>query len=174
MYLFHSSPHPLSIHHMMTVQYLPCQLDVASSTSPIPYTASPLLLLWSDIQLFFRYFSLIPGIVVPIKPWNSGALDELYPSLANIRDIVMHTILIFFQLFFILSMPLLTIIPVWASLVYVAGVLLLTWLICKPLNGSAIFLHSSVDLAEYPRHDDEKWIFVNGVAAGSVYTLITI
>src|SRR4051794_18492473 len=64
---------------MTFVDFLPAQVDAASSTNALPYTSSPSGLVWSDVKLFFGVLSYFWGIVAPMYPFGSGKLDELYP-----------------------------------------------------------------------------------------------
>ncbi|RHZ53247.1 uncharacterized protein CDV56_103957 [Aspergillus thermomutatus] len=152
----------------MVVTYLPSQSRKKQDV-PLPYTASPLQLLWADILLFLRSLWSLPGIILPLKPWNSGALDELYPSKENLRDIVVHLFLALYQLMFLLSLPICVILafPALGIGIYMTIALTLNWVICRfALNGSARILQSRVPVEPRPEHEREHWIFVNGVGAG--------
>lgn len=142
------------------------QHQATRSTTAIQYTTSPVLLLRLDITLFFQCFFTIPGIVLPMQPWDSGHLDELFPSFANYFDICMHAALIAFQLGFLLSLPAAILLPAWVVIIYVPAVMVANWLVCQVLNGFTEIAHSRVDLSGYPDHPEEKWVFVNGVAVG--------
>lgn len=136
---------------------------------PLPYTASPLRLFWSDVFLFLRYIKYFPDVVLPLTPWNSGALDELYPSGKNLFDIAVHSVLLVFQTVFLLSLPLCVVflIPAFWIMLYALAVLLVNCTICRfALNGSKRFLVSKVPVSE--DHRQEHWIFINGIAVGYV------
>lgn len=136
---------------------------------PLPYTASPLSLLWSDFRLGLRNLQFVPGVVLPLRPWRSGKLDELYPSRKNLFDIAVHGFLCVFQIFFILSLPfcIIWMLPVLWIMAYVGAVLLANHTICRlALNGSCRYLESRVLTPGYERHHREHWIFINGVAVG--------
>ncbi|KAI9802389.1 MAG: hypothetical protein M1833_001895 [Piccolia ochrophora] len=155
----------------MSVNFLPGQVDCTSSTIPLPYTSSPLRLLWSDIKLFFHYAYALPGIIIPLGPWGSGALDELYPSPANIFDISLHLVLVAIHLLVLISIPVCLFVPVplGAFVLYITLFLSVNYLVCLSLNGTKSTLESEVELG--PRsvlnqHNDERWIFLNGVAVG--------
>ncbi|EDP56904.1 hypothetical protein AFUB_016260 [Aspergillus fumigatus A1163] len=153
----------------MSVTYLPSQSRKKQDV-PLPYTASPWKLLWADILLFLRSLWSLPGIILPLTPWNSGALDELYPSKENLWDIVVHVLLAIYQLIFLLSLPVLFILafPALGIGIYMAVALTLNWVVCRfALNGSARILQSQVPVEHRPEHDREHWIFINGVGAGN-------
>ncbi|KKK20741.1 hypothetical protein ARAM_002713 [Aspergillus rambellii] len=153
---------------MPRVMYLPPQL-AEPPNSPLPYTASPWKLLWTDICLFFRCARYLPGIIFPLTPWNSGCLDELYPSLRNIVSVTLQLVLSVCQLLFLLSLPILLVwmVPTLGVLVYMVTVLFLNKGICDLfLNRGDSVLVSSVPEKEAPEHQHEHWIFINGVAVG--------
>ena len=147
------------------------------SSKPLPYTVSPLRLLWQDTLLFFRITFVVPitdgllSIVLPVTPLRSGPLDELYPSAANIYAITIHTILIVVQLGFIFSLLPLAFcgLPVPFYAAYLIGFVVINHAVSGLLNGKPKTYLSQVDLSDWPRHDDEKWFFINGVAVGSTW-----
>jgi hypothetical protein len=153
----------------MAVNYGPSQDDRTKQTSTLLYTQSPLQLLWYDIKLFAGMLYAVLGIIFPLVPFGSGPLDELYPSMNNLFDLGFHGIFIVAQLVFLFSLPVLTIIP-WipsgAFVAYIIGFILINKLLFGILNGKKWVHHSNVDLSQYPSHDDEKWIFINGVSVG--------
>ncbi|KAL6807989.1 hypothetical protein GGI42DRAFT_319436 [Trichoderma sp. SZMC 28013] len=137
---------------------------------PLAHTGSPWHLFISDVNLFFSNILYIPLIFLPLYPWPSGSLDELYPSWENLFDITLHCILFVLQLTFLVTLPLLIFNPVSVYLVYISAVLCLNALICWHFNRSIPEdgLPSTED--EYSRqwtaHDDEYWIFLNGICVG--------
>lgn len=137
---------------------------------PLSYTGSPRQLLLHDILLFFRWSYLLPDIILPLWPCPSGSLDELYPSPANLYTMFLHLIAIVAQSIFIISLPLLFYIPFTLYACYFVGFLLFNEAFCKLLNGHVPpeGLPSSEDdfSRSWPKHDDESWIFLNGVAVG--------
>ena len=73
------------------------------------------------------------------------------------------------QLLFLLSIPIALMLPVpfGVAVLYILGFLVVNYTLCFfLLNGNKAELESSVDLSQFPSHDDEKWIFLNGVAVG--------
>lgn len=149
----------------MFVQYLPSQVDSTASTTALPYTASPLALVWYDVGLFFSRLLYLPGTISPLHPWGSGPLDELYPSRENTFLIVAHILLIIAQLLFLLSLPMCIFYPLVAVMTYVGGFITLNYFICRVLNGRAPFVKSNVTL-DHPPKDDECWIYLNGISVG--------
>lgn len=104
---------------------------------------------------------------MPIKPWNSGELDELYPSRKNLFCIFVHFVLVILQLCFILALPIAIFFPLWMSGLGIGALLLLNWAMCKLLNGKELIFHSEKKFARaLPEHEHEQWVFVNGVAVG--------
>ncbi|RFU25183.1 hypothetical protein B7463_g11160, partial [Scytalidium lignicola] len=131
---------------------------------PHSYTGSPLQLLRDDIRAAFSFMAFMPFIVWPLKPTRSGPFCELYPSTANLYDLFLHLILIIMQVPFILSIPFWIFFPVWSVLLGVTVFFVVYKSICKLLNGKAGYLESNPEYAK--ERDDEKWIFMNGVAVG--------
>lgn len=155
---------------------------MSQTRQPIPYTSSPYLLVLSDLILWIRItfvwppWAGIPSIVLPILPFRSGKLDELYPSLANIYNVILQLIFTTIQAIFIISLPFLTTlgltsytpILVFTTLSFVLITRLLSDLL---LNGYQHEFSSNPSLLPNSNlHPSEKWIFINGVAAGSHWT----
>ena len=137
---------------------------------PLTYTGSPWQLFASDVRLFFANILYIPFIFLPLYPWPSGPLDELYPTWANMIDIALHCFLFVVQLSFLISLPLLIIYPVSIYVLYIAIVLILNALVCFHFNRGipAEGLRSTDDeySQQWESHDDEAWIFLNGICVG--------
>lgn len=137
------------------------------------YTGSPLLLFLADLWLFLRNIFYLPCIFLPLTPWSCGSLDELYPSLANIFDICLHCVLFVLQLVFLASLPLFIWLPFGVYVLYILTALALNTLICYALNRGipADGLRSTEDdfSRRWNRHEDEYWIFLNGICVGLVF-----
>lgn len=139
------------------------------------YTSAPWKLLLDDSILFLQNFFYLKNIVLPLWNGNGRAfpskdLDELYPSLANIHDIVFHSILIVTQSAFILSLPFLAALPFPVLFGYVGIFIAVNQLACWRLNG---YMPDGVlESTEFPEckdwepHEHEQWVFLNGVAVG--------
>jgi len=141
--------------------------------SPIPYTGNPLLLCWSDILLFFKCSSAILGICHPLTQWHCGDLDELYPSVPNLLCLALHGFLIALQTAFLVSLPFLVTYSVGTAILYISAMLVLNFLLCLLLNGTAPSSNSTVDLGnDAERFSHESWIYLNGVSTG--YVLFSI
>jgi hypothetical protein len=150
----------------MAIDFLPSQIGTQETVS-LPYTGSPLQLLWSDIVLFFQCARFLPGIVFPWMPWRSGKLDELFPSYPNLVALTIHAFLIVGQLGFLISLPGCCLaFPLSICVLYMSVVIFVNSLICRTLNGSKKFLESQVPISARPEHEEEHWIFINGVAVG--------
>jgi hypothetical protein len=127
----------------------------------------PWKLLGYDIYYFFTFIWALPYVVSPMSPADSGDLAELSPTYPNIFCIVVHGVLVILQLLFILSIPILFLLPIWM----VVGILGLSWLInsflASFLNGKTVEYHSDPQYTQNaPEHPNEKWFFINGVAVG--------
>jgi hypothetical protein len=138
-----------------------------TSVTPHSYTGSPLSLLRHDITSAFSFSLFLPFIVFPLSPQKSGPLCELYPSLANLWDMVLHLILILLQVPFVLSVPIWVFFPMWWVLVGVVGFMIVNNGICYLLNGREMRVRSTEKYARRKREfEHEQWIFLNGVAVG--------
>ena len=149
----------------MAVDFFSSQVGIGR-TVPLPYTGSPLRLLCSDVVLFFNKLRFFLGIVLPLRPWNSGKLDELYPSLANLADIAIHVFLFVYQFLFIVTLPFGFAFPLVLLVPYLFVVLGFNYLVSIKLNGWKRFVESQVSVDSRPGHEEEHWIFINGVAVG--------
>ena len=137
--------------------------------TPLPYTASPLRLLWSDLVLFINKIWALPGIFLPLHLDSICPWDEFYPSFRNIFIVVIHIFLMVYQVAILVSLPVMVLfmIPALWILVYFAGALLINYVIVMVgLNGFRRILVSQVPVAERPGHDRECWFYINGIAAG--------
>ncbi|KKA27008.1 hypothetical protein TD95_000519 [Thielaviopsis punctulata] len=132
------------------------------------YTDSPSKLLLQDAALCLRYISHFPSLFLPLRPWDSGPMDELYPSSKNIKAIVLQSILLIAQCFLVVAVFGIVMFPTWLSVLAIGGFILLNNLICcYLLNGKKNIMWSNPDLMPFkPEHKNEQWIFINGVATG--------
>ena len=140
-----------------------------SSATPLPYTASPLFLLWSDICLVVQYAWALPGIFLPLRLGQTTPLDELNLSFQGCLSLITQALLTVYQLLFLLSLPFMVIclVPGLWILLYIATALTLNYVICMfVLNGFQRVLVSRVPIAEQPHHAKERWFFINGIANG--------
>lgn len=149
-----------------------CQVRLAQrspNATPLPYTASPIKLLLSDICLFLWYSWALPGILLPLELGRLTPLDELYPCLQSGISLVGQVLLTVSQVLFLLSIPLANVfmVPALSVLVYVAAGVTINYAICMLiLNGSQRIRVSGVSVPETPGHARERWFFINGVAGG--------
>ncbi|WQF80642.1 Putative alpha/Beta hydrolase [Colletotrichum destructivum] len=110
-------------------------------------------------------------LVDPYFP--SGEMDELYPSIGNLICLGAHGLLVIVQLLFLLSLPWVATLPFNVILPYAFAFVTLNYIVCIPLNaGTSKGMLTSQDRfwpesEHWERHDDELWIFLNGVSVGS-------
>ncbi|KAL3467957.1 hypothetical protein BJX64DRAFT_80807 [Aspergillus heterothallicus] len=155
----------------MPATFLPPQSSTTPAT-PLPYTASPWKLLWEDIILILRSLWSIPNILLPLTPYNSGDLDELYPSVSNIANLGFQAVLSLLQIVFLISIPFLFICmaPTLWTCAYIGGALFINRALCNlALNRGSTILESRVPVIEAPEHKGEHWVFINGVACGQTW-----
>ena len=149
----------------------------AQASKPLPYTANPLLLILNDLMLFIQITFTwpitagLPSIVLPLFPLRSGSLDELGFSASNLWTLLLHVLLIFTQSGFIISLIPLALfgLPLFYFL-YVVGVVAGNQWFTALLNGrrrKGLFQsHPDCVRGNWPRYENEKWVFINGVAVG--------
>ncbi|KAG0633965.1 hypothetical protein HOY80DRAFT_988791 [Tuber brumale] len=150
-----------------TVSYLPSQTTPDSGTSSLNFRSSPWKLLASDIKLVFTLLLWVPHIFLPWRSTNP--YSELYPSWKNMRDLGLHIVLGLLGFFWLII-----VVPVWIAapgLVFALLMLLycaLTALFCVPLDYGPRVVQSRIQHVSGPEiWNHEKWVFVNGVAAGN-------
>ncbi|KAL4780369.1 hypothetical protein BJX76DRAFT_364364 [Aspergillus varians] len=141
--------------------------------------SNPFRWLSEDIGSVFRLSSLLPRIFLPLSPFRSGALDELYPSLSNLRDITLHIILILIQVFLIISLPFAFItlwpVPFVVHIVFYGVFVFVTAVVVRLLNGRPTGRSLiGVPTSRHPVNDErELWFFINGIATGYDITTTT-
>ncbi|KAL3433731.1 hypothetical protein BDV09DRAFT_205150 [Aspergillus tetrazonus] len=144
----------------------------STSDRPLPYTASPWSLMWEDILLVVRTSWSIPWVLLPLKHQHSNELDELYPSLTNIANVVFQAVLSLVQILFLLSVPVLVIcmVPALWVCVYISGFLWFNRTLCNLiLNRKPSVLVSKYPKEEAPEHKHEHWVYINGIACGQTW-----
>jgi hypothetical protein len=137
--------------------------------SPPLYNTVPGSLLY-DIRLVFALRRFLPGLFFPLRPFLSAELDELSPSSANLRVIFLHFLYTIAQLVFLIALPFC--VPLFFTIAYVAAFIHINKILCMlTLNGRARSITSNVDISKFPSHDNERWIFINGIGVGYVAAL---
>jgi hypothetical protein len=151
-----------------SVTYVPSLLSKPNESS-ISYTSDPLKLLWYDIKLCLGKITAAPGIIMP---WRIGSeadpFDELYPNLQNIISLTIHTILIFTQTVFLVSIPFFVFVPSAFFVAWIAFFMVTNSAACYILNGNKLKVYPSVEVDREGKFSDEYWIFLNGVSVGWV------
>jgi hypothetical protein len=142
---------------------------------PADVDRNPFRLVWNDILSVFQNYKLLPLIFTLPKKWISGPLDELYPNWANLRDVFLQIVLLFFQLTLLLTLPIVMFfslflpgaVPVFYHSVFWA----ITHFVTRLLNGGsrAECLVGVPDGVEPVNGEDELWFYINGIATGCVY-----
>ncbi|KAL4806711.1 hypothetical protein BDV18DRAFT_119189 [Aspergillus unguis] len=143
-----------------------------TSETPLPYTASPWDLMLEDIRLVFRCYRYIPGILLPLSSENSNDLDELHPSLRNFVNVIFQASLSLVQILFLLSVPVLVVcqVPTLWTCVYIAGFVSANQALCNlVLNRKPSVLTSRYPSRQMPEHEQEHWVFINGIACGQTW-----
>lgn len=153
----------------MSVRFVPSQVG-RSDQAPVPWTGDPIKLLWSDVLLLVKRWWAIPGIIRPLHLGKAAnRFDELYPSWPNIVAMSLHALLLLTQTTFLMSLPFCLTIPSgWVLLYFAAGY---AWncSISRMLNGKHLRLEPSKNIVFKDEHDDEYWIYLNGVSVGKTW-----
>lgn len=133
------------------------------------YTDMPWKLMAFDVYYFFVFIWALPHILLPITPADSGDLAELSFTRGNLFCIAIHFVLCVLQLGFIVSLPLMVLLPIWTAVLAIASFFVVNHGLCKLINGKVVEYHSDPKYAPaLPEHAHEQWIFINGVAVGYV------
>ncbi|CAI6286251.1 unnamed protein product [Periconia digitata] len=146
----------------------PLRPTSTTDAKPLPYTGSPMLLFLSDVRLLFRNASSLPGIMLPIIASPPSPLDELFPSPGNMLCLALHSFLIVVEFGFLLSLPALVFVPLWAGMLWVVGVFGVVGGVSWVLNGEGEVRSRSgvLNAAEMREREKECWVFLNGVSVG--------
>jgi len=131
--------------------------------------------LWYDIKLVFALFrsGLLPGLFFPLGPFRSAELDELFPSSENLKDILLHFLFTIVQLTFLIHLFFRVDGSQLLIITYLATFIWLNKILCMlTLNGRSPFLISNVNMSNFPSHDNERWIFINGIGVGYIVSLM--
>ncbi|KAL4820256.1 hypothetical protein BDW67DRAFT_153778 [Aspergillus spinulosporus] len=156
----------------------------ASSFLTIPHDipSNPFLLTSQDILTVFFLSPLLPKIIYPLHPLASP-LDELYPTLRNLRDLLLQIILLLSQICLLLSLPFFFItlwtIPCIVHAIFFISFGIVTSLITWILNERPKWQGNRHDcLVGLPEgseavngtgtdREGEVWFFINGIATGT-------
>lgn len=152
---------------------------VDTRDAPLPYTASPWKLLSSDLALVWRLCPYVPWMFYPMKSRN-GPTDELCLTSDNISVIAVHVFLLFYQVAFLISLPILVVfgvpVPIFGAYILLAYTaneaicdLALNMVARDPHTGSRELRSTyHLPLVHQWKHRHERWIFLNGIAVGYV------
>jgi hypothetical protein len=133
---------------------------------------NPVRLLCRDIYSVFRLSRLLVFILIPVWPWPSGRLDELYLSKPNVRDLILHIHLVITQLLLIITLPIFAALfaafPTFVHVFFLETFWLATKTVTWLLNGPSTTQCSvGVPRNRQPVNDNnELWFFINGIATG--------
>jgi hypothetical protein len=141
---------------------------------------NPYRLVWEDLVSVLKRSKLLIYIVVPHRPSLSGKLDELYPDYANLRDILLHVVLIIFQVILLLTFGFF-LFTFWVfPAVLPMAFSIISWVVTKGilrlLNGPprSQCLVGVPENGVSPVNDEsELWFFINGICTGYITYLIT-
>jgi len=149
-----------------TVTFMPSQVGSPDQVS-ISYTATPVRLVWYDLQLVLGKLPSTMGIM---RPWRIGRhadpFDEMYPNGRNLISIALHAILVVSQLWFLFTLPWQVFTPVGIFVCYFVGFLSFNTILCMALNGTELKLLPQTNVDPQGKFNDEYWLYLNGVSVG--------
>jgi hypothetical protein len=123
----------------------------------------------ADFRLCFSHWRQVLGIFLPMKfdRKTGDPFGELYPNLTNVKCLILQVVLFFAEAVFLLTIPLLLVVPaVWLGL-YIATFFAFKWALCYLLNGNDLTLEPSKEIVDkFTGHENEYWIFMNGISVG--------
>ncbi|KAG9235359.1 hypothetical protein BJ875DRAFT_422201 [Amylocarpus encephaloides] len=154
---------------MAPIKFQPSQIGgrSVSSVPHVSYTGNPFTLLFHDVFSALYNAKHIPFIFLPLSPTHGGALCELSWTRVNLWAVFLHVVLVLLQVPFLLSIPFLLAFPVWVVALGVAAFMVVNNFVCCFLDGSKKEFLSNTDyMIGRVACPQERWVFMNGVAAG--------
>jgi len=146
-----------------------------SSTTTRATRSSPLHLFIADARTLLTNLRYLPLLFLPLRTTDRDA--ELFLCFANIRDNTLHLILAFLETFFLLAaLPVFLFLPGCLSLLVAGACAVLVMGLIRPMQGARIAYSAMGEevLEGAKRFEGERWVFVNGIATGSVRYLIVV
>ncbi|KAK6860907.1 hypothetical protein PG995_004543 [Apiospora arundinis] len=130
------------------------------------YTDMPWKLILLDMWYAIKYSPSLPHVLWPLFP--TYTFDELRLNVQNMWCMFIHAVLIILQVSFFLSLPMAAFLPGWTTLTAIGVFLSVNWVICRfLLNGPSLIYKSRPQYAlDRKEHQNEQWIFLNGVSVG--------
>ncbi|TGZ77422.1 hypothetical protein EX30DRAFT_199684 [Ascodesmis nigricans] len=150
------------------VSYIPSQLHTPAAADPVMLRLPPLRLLWEEAKLVTRELPYFVGIF-----WGKGKKGDPEGELkierkGNVWSMVLQVVVFGYSVVaVVLGMVLGIVLPCWVMAVYYAVMGVGLWTLCRGLNYGPRILHSQVDLRGFPQRPEERWLFVNGICAGT-------
>ncbi|KAL4910015.1 hypothetical protein BDW74DRAFT_165276 [Aspergillus multicolor] len=148
-------------------------------TIPHDIPSNPLFLTIEDILTVLRLLPLLPNIFLPLpRLFTSTPLSELSPTPSNLRDVILHTILLASQLSLLATFPI-AVLTLWAvpgiahAIFYTSFALTtgcITWLLnIRPRTRRCLVGRPQGREAVNVSGDKrgEVWFFINGIATGT-------
>lgn len=134
--------------------------------APAPYRYPPSSLLLTDTVLSLRNFFYLHTIVWPL--WTTNPRGELYLwSRGNLVTLALHAFYVFLGLAGFALAPLWLCMTGRVWLLYAVGYFAVVWAVAQILNRGGKDARSAISAPGVKEVPDEKWVFVNGVMAGS-------
>jgi len=153
------------------VSYIPSQLHGPSGDDPVMFLQSPLRLLWDEVKLIRREISYLPYIFRGAKTGTFKVKDVDDMKEGNdYKSIVQQAaMLLWSSCIIVYGASTGLFMPAWKDALLYVGTWALLYLVGKVMNYGPRVLESNVPLDRFQERPDEKWIFVNGICAGTTW-----
>ncbi|KAL8689653.1 MAG: hypothetical protein Q9218_004726 [Villophora microphyllina] len=150
------------------IRYIPPQMGDPSRYTTRANRKGPLWLLIKDTTILISVLWLLPWVFLPLK--SKYGETKKSTSWASIRDISIQCLLFLVETaLLVLLVPALISLPAIFFIAAFLACVLLVHLIAWPTQGSRI-VQSNMNadtLRESRNHQDERWVFINGICTGS-------
>ena len=140
------------------------------NSRPYRYSQSPLRLFFEDAATFGNVLWTILDIVRPLNAKDDGDVEPNKTWRAKRESFLISAISALQAFMLPLGFVGLLVLPGFLSAALVASTLVSTFMILKPIQGPRL-VESIVDIdnesnGNHEQHEEEKWIFINGVMTG--------
>ena len=128
---------------------------------------SPLRIFLRDVGVLITMLRYVPWIFLPLKAPKSR--KELALSASNTRDVILQSWLFVMEMvILLLAIPAILLLPGSLTMCLAVMCCVCIKIVSLPMQGSRI-VYSNMDAATIlmtKQHEDERWLFVNGILAG--------
>ncbi|MCJ1231582.1 hypothetical protein MMC12_008260 [Toensbergia leucococca] len=142
-------------------------MDAFTGTTMQATRESPLRIFLRDVGVLITMLRYVPWIFLPLKAPKSR--KELALSASNTRDVILQSWLFVMEMvILLLAIPAILLLPGSLTMCLAVMCCVCIKIVSLPMQGSRI-VYSNMDAATIlmtKQHEDERWLFVNGILAG--------